>query len=174
MTRLCCLHARSRLLAWAAALYGCNPAKEREVAMIILLLLSVSLFVSVTLPLFSTYTTIICIAIVQCIAKKPLFKYVCTLLCIANWCWVLEKVLAFFFLLVLLSISGQVPFDLRGLLYSWLLCSCGISWTAALYAEDALIIICSLFVCLKSFSAFSWQMMSSSQGRMIASLTAAP
>lgn len=63
---------------------------------------------------------------------------------IASWCWVLGGVPAFYFLLK--SFPGQVPFGLSGLFYSWLLCSCCASRTAALCTENSLIIICSLLV----------------------------
>lgn len=78
-----------------------------------------------------------------------------------------EKSLSLF----LLSSLGQVPFYLSVLLYSWLLCSCASSRTAALYAEDVVIIFCLLYVFLLSFfSAFCWQLIYSFQEKRIASV----
>lgn len=78
-----------------------------------------------------------------------------------------EKSLSLF----LLSSLGQVPFYLSVLLYSWLLCSCASSRTAALYTEDVVIIFCLLYVFLLSFfSAFCWQLIYSFQEKRIASV----
>lgn len=103
------------LVAWKQQLLGssgrpvkllkssCNWAKELEVTIIVTHFLS---------PLH-----IICISIVQCIAKKPLFKCVCARsFTIASWCWVPAGVTAFLFPS---SSSSLILFGTGAIWFKW-------------------------------------------------------